>query len=170
MERGEDDSSHNRLKLRFDNGLELNLPTAVDVSELEEEPRVFVIEGRNPSTAMLFGGETIYWLTNNGKIERTYHTQRTNEGSDTEYWVTELHQVGAKTVIIYEAGVLCLDESLEVLWGTRKYYNDFSRGIIDGRLRFLRDHDEEWFLNLSDGSSSLGPDEMPPMRSHSVPV
>jgi hypothetical protein len=140
------------LALRFDTGAHVELRAAADVSEQLSCPRVFVIEGRSPDTFLLFGGERMYWLSTGGAVKSELVTFR--KWGDEEYWVTDIIQQQAAVVIIYELGVLMIDEALQVRWHQSKYFNDDLAAVEGGALKFSRDGQEEWFIRLEDGSVS----------------
>jgi hypothetical protein len=57
--------------------------------------------------------------------------------------------------LIYEGGVLALDDTFTELWHVRKFFNDELVSVEKQALRFCRDHEQQWFLRLADGYSSL---------------
>jgi hypothetical protein len=114
------DSRIDSLMLRFDTGAHAELRAAVDVSERLANPRVFVIEGTSPDTFLLFGGERMYLVSTNGEVKSEFATFR--EWGYEEYWVTDIIQQQAAIVIIYESGVLMIDEALQVRWHKFKYF------------------------------------------------
>ena len=140
------------LALRFDTGAHAELRAAVDVSEHLSNPRVFIIEGTSPDTFLLFGGERMYWLSTSGEVKSEFVTFR--EWGDEEYWVTDIIQHQRAIVIIYELGVLMIDEALRVRWHQPKYFNDDLVTVEGDALKFSRDGEEEWFIRLEDGSVS----------------
>lgn len=140
------------LALRFDTGVDVELRAAVDVSERLSAPRIYVIEGTSPDTFLLFGGEKLYWVSMDGQVKSELATFR--ECGDEEYWVTEIIQRQDAIVIVYESGVLMIDEALQVRWSQIKYLNDDLVAIEGNALKFSRDGAEEWILRLEDGSIS----------------
>ena len=153
-ERREDQNIDNSLRLRFDSGVELVLESAVDVSQTIDLPRIFVIEGLASEKLMIFGGEKAYWILADGRLFGEYLTNRASDL--TKYWSTRFVQIDDGLIVIYETSVLALDQLLEVRWHTRKYINDFFASVANGSLKFLRDHDLEWSMQISDGTPSLG--------------
>ena len=103
---------------------------------------------------MIFGGEKAHWILEDGRLFGEYLTNRVSDL--TEYWETQFTQINDGLIVIYETGVLALDQLLEVRWHTRKYINDFFASMANGSLNFLRDHDLEWSMQISDGIPSLG--------------
>jgi hypothetical protein len=142
------------LALHFETGAHAELPAAVDVSEELSIPRIFIIEGADPNTFMLFGGERLYWISTGGEVNSEIALFR--ELGEAEYWTTDIIQRdgAAAVVIIYEAGVLMIDEALQVRWHKPKLYNDLFVAVEENVLKFRRDHEEEWFMRLEDGSVS----------------
>jgi hypothetical protein len=57
------------------------------------------------------------------------------------------------TILIYEAGVLLIDDSLAVVWHKPKLLNDEFVAIEGAARKFVRDHDFSWLMLLKDGSS-----------------
>ena len=140
------------LALRFDTGAHTELRAAVDVSERLSNPRVFVIEGTSSDTFLLFGGERLYWVSTTGEVRSEFATFR--KWGDEEYWVTEIIQRQGAIVIIYELGVLMIDEALQVRWHQPKYLNDDLIAVAGDALKFSRDGEEEWLIRLEDGGVS----------------
>jgi hypothetical protein len=138
------------LRLRIDCGSFLKLPAAVDISEQLSTPRVFLIEGTPDSRFFVFGGEKGYWLSIEGKVENVLQTFRTY--TDAEYWETRVIERPNDVVIIYEAGVLAIDEDLNIKCHKSKLFNDLVTSIEGDSLRLLRDHDIEWHMQLVDGN------------------
>jgi len=50
-------------------------------------------------------------------------------------------------IFIYEAGVLAIDERLQVLMHEGKLLNNFFVGIEDNALKFVRDHEQDWLMH-----------------------
>jgi hypothetical protein len=122
----------------------LKLEDVVDTTEELDFPRVFVIEGSVGDAFVLFGGERVYWLSKGGSVKNEYQLFR--KSGDDEYWATQLLEQENGLLIIYEAGVLAIDEALRVLWHKPKFYNDVFAGFVGTRLKFLRDHETEWLM------------------------
>ncbi len=137
-------------------GAHAELSAAVDVSERLLNPRVFVIEGASPDTFLLFGGEKLYWVSTTGVVRSEFATFR--EWGNEEYWVTEIVQQKAAIVIIYESGVLMIDEALQVRWHQPKYFNDNLVAVAGNALQFRRDGKDEWLIRLEDGG--ISPEKM----------
>jgi hypothetical protein len=111
------------LKIHFHEGVDLELDAAVDVSELLNFPRVFVFESAPRDMFALFGGEKMYWLTIEGCVKAEISTFR--EWGYEEYWKTQIIDRERQGIlIVYEGGVLAIDETLAVRWHTPKLYND----------------------------------------------
>jgi len=94
----------------------------------------------------------MYWVSSNGEVKSEFATFR--EWGDEEYWVTDIIQQQAAIVIVYELGVLMIDEALQVRWHQPKYFNDDLVAVAGNALKFRRDGEEEWFIRLEDGSVS----------------
>jgi hypothetical protein len=108
-----------------------------------------LIEGKPDSRFFVFGGEKAYWLSVEGKVENVLKTFRTY--TDAEYWETRVIERPNDIVIIYEAGVLAVDEDLNIKCHKSKLFNDIVASIEGDSLRLLRDHDTEWHMQLADG-------------------
>lgn len=141
------------LRVQFETGQRLELPSAVDVSELISDPRIFIIEGKLLDQVLLFGGGQCYVVGSQGAVEHSFSLFR-SEG-DEEYWVTTFLERAPDLIIVYEAGVLAIDASFTVLWHQRKYYNDVLDGVEEDRLIFVRDHDTKWQMSLTDGAATI---------------
>jgi hypothetical protein len=151
-ERRETRDRTDSLSLHLDTAQRVELRAAVDVSERLSNPRVFVIEGTSSDTFLLFGGERLYWVSTSGEVRSEFATLRA--WGNEEYWVTEIVQQHAAIVIIYESGVLMIDEALQVRWHQPKYFNDDLVAVAGNALHFRRDGDEEWLMRLEDGGIS----------------
>jgi hypothetical protein len=149
IERGSLAGRADSLKVRIGGGSFLELPAAVDISEQLRAPRVFLIEGKPDGRFFIFGGEKAYWLSVEGRVENLLTTFRTY--TDAEYWETRVIERPNDIVIIYEAGVLAVDEDLNIKCHKSKLFNDIVASIEGDSLRLLRDHDTEWHMQLADG-------------------
>jgi hypothetical protein len=136
-----------RLRINIDNGSVLELDHAIDVSEMLEFPRIFVVEGELADTLVLLGGERAYWLTVAGK--KTADLKLFRREADEEYWTTKIIERRGDLIFIYEAGVLILNSRLEATFHREKFYNDILVSVEDNTLKFVRDHDEVWFMQIT---------------------
>jgi hypothetical protein len=59
------------------------------------------------------------------------------KSGEEEYWVTSILEQPRAQIIIYEAGVLVIDEHLKVLTHKEKLLKDFFVAVEDGALRFV---------------------------------
>jgi hypothetical protein len=145
----------NCLAIRFLRNGELELPSAVDISERLDCPRIFVIQGKPSDTFLVFGGELLHWVTTDGTISKTMPLFRTT--GNQEYWVTQIVERDNSMIVIYEAAVLVIDEALNVVFHKRKFFNDDFVSLEGNAIKFLRDHEDEWFMPLeSDTGSNTG--------------
>lgn len=148
VERRETRDRPDSLAIHFETGTNRVLPAAVDVSEQLSTPRVFIIEGRSPDTFMLFGGERLYWVSPDGD---TRSEKLFRERGWEEYWTTEIIEQQRAAIIIYESGVIMIDEALQVRWHARKYFNDSFIAVEGSVLRFRQDGQDEWSIRIEDG-------------------
>lgn len=139
------------LRASFENEKVLDLPNAVDVSEMLDAPRVFVIEGRRSDHVCLIGGPQAYSISNVGGIERTERLFR--EDRLAEYWSTLLFNRQEDLLVVYESGVLVLDDLFRVQLHHRKMVNDVLSNLGKSRISFVRDHETQWFMDLPDVKS-----------------
>jgi hypothetical protein len=144
------------LYIHYETGSVLELPTAVDVSEQLECPRIFIIEGTPLDLFVLFGGVKAYWVSTDGKVQSEFSLFR--RSGEEEYWTTVIKEKNAGIIIIYEAGVLAINETLQVQWHEPKFFNDDFVGIEGDALNFVRDHDLRWLMRLQDGA------KLPPLN------
>ena len=136
----------NGLRIVTKDGHQVDLPGAVDISEELDEPRVFVIEGADPDRFFVFGGEIAFWVSVDlTQIERL---KLFRDAGTEEYWATTILEQPQALIIIYEAGVLVIDERLQVLMHQKKFFNDSFITIEENALKFVRDHDEKWLMPL----------------------
>ena len=136
----------NGLKIRPVDGFPFDLPSAVDVSEQLEEPRVFVCEGLDPNRFFVFGGEIAFWVRTD--LTQISHRDLFRQTGLEEYWTTTILEQPQSLIFIYESGVLIIDERLQVAMHREKLINDFFIAIEGNALRFSRDHEEEWLMPM----------------------
>ena len=136
----------NGLRVRGRDGRQLDLPSAVDISEQLEEPRVLIAEGIDPNRFFVFGGEISFWVSTD--LTEIARLDLFRETHLEEYWTTTVLEQPRALIFIYEAGVLAIDERLQVLMHQKKFINDFFLAIEDNALKFVRDHEEEWLMPL----------------------
>lgn len=139
------------LTVHFDTGVNVELRAAVDVSERLDRPRVFVFEAAPLDTFLVLGGEKAYWLTCDGAVKAESPLFR--KWGEEEYWTTQIIEQENGAIVIYEAGVLAIDEALQVRWHKPKLLNDDFVAVEGNLLKFARDHDAEWFMSLEDGGT-----------------
>jgi hypothetical protein len=152
VERQQDGSRINALVIHFNTGIHVELRAAVDVSEQLPYPRIFVIESDLRDKFMLVGGEVAYWLTPDGSVQAELSLYR--KWGEEEYWTTSMLEDEKGIIVIYEAGVLAIDDALQVRWHSPKLLNDNFSGMEHDTLKFDRDGDTTWFMRLDDGSVS----------------
>lgn len=138
------------LRVRFDNGKELRLPNAIDCSEMLEDHRVLVLEGRWSDRVLLLGGEQSYCIYSDGAVGESFRLFRGNgfEG----YWTTAVIGRGDTLLIVYENGVLVIGDDFTVRFHKMKLINDVVSQIEENRLKLVRDHDEIWYMSLENSS------------------
>jgi hypothetical protein len=151
VERRETADRIDGLAVHFDAGPHVELQAAVDVSEQLKYPRVVVIEGAPRDAFLLFGGEKTYRLTIDGAVKCEFPLYR--RWGYEEYWTMRILDHGSGVVVIYEAGVMAIDEELQVRWHKPKLFNDEFVALEDNILMFARDDDEKWFIRLEDGGT-----------------
>jgi hypothetical protein len=137
----------NDLRIRYEDGRQIDLPSAVDISEQLEESHVFIVEGDDPDRFFVFGGELAFWLSTD--LVEVARLDLFRETGLEEYWTTIVLQQPQALIFIYENGVLVIDKRLQVLMHQEKLINDFFVAIEDNALKFARDHDEEWLMALA---------------------
>jgi len=147
--RFESDRQVNCLTLRFDRGKVLQLDAAVDVSEALERSRVFIVEGKQEDAFLILGGEKAYWITADGDVRLSLPLFR--KSGETEYWVSRIAESAAMMFFIYEAGILAIDEGLNVRWHRPKLFNDNFMVVENGFLKFSRDGSADWKVRCEDG-------------------
>jgi hypothetical protein len=141
------------LELRLPSCPALHLFAVVDISERLDRPRVFYAESAATKSILFFGGERVYRVSCTGQIEWSLTLIR--QVSDAEYWSMQIVDHSDRMYLIYEGGVLALDDAFTKLWHVTKLFNDELVSAEKQALRFCRDHDQQWFLRLMDGYSSL---------------
>ncbi|MBI1851317.1 MAG: hypothetical protein HYR85_13335 [Planctomycetes bacterium] len=138
------------LMLSVENGPELLLPSAVDVSERLQEPRLFVVEGERPDVVMLVGGEIAYWIDVDRNVVRELKLFRKYEHA--EYWETSMIDRGSVLVVVYESGILAIDSKLDAKWHIRKLFNDVLVAVTDESVILIGDEETPWSVSLVDGT------------------
>src|SRR5215204_968865 len=136
----------NGLRIRSVEGAQIDLPSAVDLSEQLDEPRIFVSEGLDPNQFFLFGGEIAFWVTSD--VTQVSRFDLFRQTGLEEYWTTTILEQPQSLIFIYESGVLMIDESLHVVMHREKLINDFFVAIEGDALRFSRDHGDSWLMPL----------------------
>jgi hypothetical protein len=96
------------------------------------------------------GGTRLHHLAADGS--RRGATELFRRSADQEYWQTKIVERERDLIVIYEAGVLVIDETLKIPFHQPKLYNDVFSNIEGNEIRFVRDHDREWVMALSDSS------------------
>ncbi|MBA5871845.1 MAG: hypothetical protein GDA68_17905 [Nitrospira sp. CR2.1] len=147
------------LHVSCENGNVLELPDAVDAGEMLDDPRVFVLEGRRIDHVCLIGGAQTYSISSIGGIEKSERLFRENRF--TEYWNTLLFDRQDDLLIVYESGVLILDDLFRVRFHQKKMINDVLSNVGKNRLTFVRDHETEWSMDLPDVRSEGEQHEVP---------
>jgi hypothetical protein len=149
IERFDSENRIDSARLCFINNVCIDLEKVVDVGEALDAPRVFTVEGEPNDSFLMFGSEVVYWLSINGGHRNVLKLYR--EYQFAEYWKTQFVDNDLGLFIVYEAGVLLVDRSLQVRWHVPKYFNDELVGVEPGRLWFLQDHDIKWAMRMQDG-------------------
>ena len=138
------------LEVRFDSGKVLMLRNVIDRSETLEDLRVFVVEGRLPRTLLLLGGRQTYLISSQGYAAEQIALVR--EDGDEEYWSLNIFHGVKESVVLYEGGILVLDDLLAVRFHQKKLFNDKLIEMDERRLKFQRNESIEWYFNLDDGA------------------
>lgn len=138
------------LVVHFDSGPHFELHAVVDVSEQIEHPRVFVIEGALPDAFLVVGGERAYRMTIDGMV--TTEASLFRKWGEEEYWTTRIIEHGSCLIVIYEAGVMAIGQDLALRWHTRKLLNDDFLAVEGDALKFRRDNDTEYFIQIDSGT------------------
>lgn len=142
-----------RIRLSFPEGNSVDLKDDfVDYSESLTEPRFYAVSEDSSSRLLLFGGTAAYWIGENGEVVERIELYR--DPYDLEYWSNQILQLELGTLIVYESGLLLSDRQLGIVWHRKKYYNDFFRGVENGIITLLRDHDERLQIRLEDGGDA----------------
>ena len=141
-----------QLCVALSKGKNVRLPDVLDTSAFALEPTVTVITGLPGAGMFLFGGESAYRVGCDGSEVQKEETHR--ESRDGEYW--DLNPVPCEhgVLLVYEAGVLLVNEQLQVVWHRKKFYNDRFDGLDGDVLNFLRDEADHWSISARDGRPS----------------
>ena len=124
----------------------MELAHAIDISEQNESPRVFILAGELPDTFVILGGVSAYWLNVDGR--KTGELKLFRAEGDEEYWTSSFVERSRDLIFVYEAGVLILDSKLNVTFHKKKFYNDVLVSVADDGINFVRDHDDAWFMKI----------------------
>lgn len=134
------------ITLQAIDGANKYLHDAVDLGEMLDVPRVFLLEGTLSDRFMLLGGCTAYALATDGAIISTFRLLRTR-GTE-EYWSMQFVKWRSNLVVVFEAGILVIDSELRPVWQHGKLFNDTFVSLEGDTLTFLRDHEEKWQLQV----------------------
>lgn len=134
---GNELGSPDRRDLVVETGLyqATTLSRVVDTDQALAMPRVLVIQGSEPSELFLFGGEMAYWLTSDGKIAGEAPTYRDYRIDD--LWSLEIIPFGENLIVVYETGLLVINEALELKWQRRKYIGEHLHLVNDDKVQLV---------------------------------
>ena len=128
----------------------LDLAEVVDSSPNHDEPCVLVISGNSEDRLFLFGGETCYIISSEGKAIGSTPTFRKRRNA--EFWRTEVVSLDNDSLlIVYEVGALVIDSMLKIRWQVEKALIDFFERREGSELIFLRDHEAPYSIELGTG-------------------
>lgn len=139
------------LRAYFESGKVLTLLQVVDMSERNEDPILYIIEGQSADLVLLLGGIEAYCINSEASIVSKITLFRTK--GEEEYWTTIVITQDVATIVIYEGGILLIDSSFGVRFHEKKLFNDRLVAVEKHSLRFVRDESVEWDLSLADGTS-----------------
>jgi hypothetical protein len=145
---GKDDA----LCLTLPSGEESRFLGAADVSELIDDPRIHILTGAKSDEVLIFGGERALRLSSQGV---TGEIATFREWRFAEYFATDFFSCEGGMLIVYESGVMLVDEALAVRWHDPKYFNDIVHRVSNGVITLLRDEELEWTIALTDGATSI---------------
>lgn len=131
------------LEIRV-NGVAHHLPEVVDTSQGPREHRVWLLMSDRDESVAIFGGLIAYWLDSSHQLASKEKLFR--EASDEEYWELKAVLLPRGALVVYEGGVMLLEESLKVRWHIRKRYNDSVELVENGCVHFLSETGERWFI------------------------
>jgi hypothetical protein len=154
------DADFDHLGVRFSFGLDRVLPQAVDADERLEWPRVTVFTGNNPSEMFFFGGPIAYRLRSDGEIVPRVETHRNL--AEYECGRLDVLRYQNLAVIVYEIGILAIDDGLRPRWLKRKYMGE-EEMAIEGDLLVLRTRFHKPVMHrLTDGELLSSPKDYSP--------
>ncbi len=120
------------LRVQFPTANEIELDDAVDNGETTDYPRIHSIAGSPRESLLLFGGPMAYTISSGEQIIERIGLFRTWDCA--EYWSTEFAESSEGLMIVYEAGVLVVNQCLTPIGHIKKRFNDVYRGIHDGKV------------------------------------
>lgn len=137
------------LRVTFLDGRQKMLQGAVDTDERFLDPRITIFTGTDSAEMLLFGGPQAYRLRSDGKIVDRIATLRDLEDYECGSLEVVLHDNLA--VIVYEVGILVIDDRLTPRWLRRKYMGRGNIEIADGLLCLREPFTRPIKHRLSDG-------------------
>lgn len=142
------------ILVQLSTGSQIELPESADNGETTEAPRVHVIKGNPSDQVFLFGGEIAYRLHSDGRVLESLVTYRHRDLD--EFWDTKILLLEEEIlIVIYETGVIAINQDLQVQWHVHKLVNDFFSHIEGKQLMFLRDHEERKMIDLVQGNTDI---------------
>lgn len=138
------------VSLIMDGDGQVELDECADTSPNYEEPWVLVVLGQPEDRVLLFGGELIYVVSADGKIQSQIRTFR--ERRNGKFWRTKIVRLDDESILIeYEVGALLVESTLEIRWHVEKALIDFFDRREGSKLIFLRDHEVPFAVDIASG-------------------
>jgi len=137
--------------LIMDGGNQVELDDCIDTSPNYEGPWVLVVSGEPQDHVLRFGGEVVYVVSSDAKIQRKTRTFR--ERRNAHFWRTTVVPLDDDSILIdYEVGALVVESTLEIRWHVEKALIDFFDRRDASSLIFLRDHEVPFAVDIASGA------------------
>lgn len=137
--------------LKMDRDTQVELDDCVDTSPNYEAPWVLVVSGQPQDRVLLFGGELIYVVSSDARIQS--QTPAFRERRNAQFWRTKIVPLDNESILIdYERGALVVESTLEIRWHVEKALIDFFDHRDGTSLIFLRDHETPFSVDIATGS------------------
>jgi hypothetical protein len=148
------------LSVKFASGPELVLAGVIDADERFLWPRLHLFVGVDPTQLLFFGGPAAYRVRSDGHVLERLETQR--DLADYECGSLDVITAGDIAVIVYEVGILVIDDDLRRRWLRRKYMNQHRVTLEDDAIWIREPHTIPIGHRLSDGELISAPEGYSP--------
>lgn len=136
-------------------GLQLRLPMFSEVSGTDKSPIPIVSALEGASLLLVCGATTlvVFDLVNQS-LAASVRLHRDVNSDVGWHSLQVLASVGAMTVVVYEGGVVALDDAGRVRWHRSKFWDDILQSADESTLTFFSDTGGTYRIAVEDGAAS----------------